>query len=74
MSAATLTTPLVGVASFKQHDLPPDPTPTRNGPEETAPGAGYSFSSSTIVRVAIAAGIIVIAMSALVVFMKVRWG
>ncbi|TXT15578.1 hypothetical protein VHUM_00081 [Vanrija humicola] len=52
------------------------PTPTTatdqpTGAEETAPGAGYSFSSSTIVRVAIAAGIIVIAISALVVFVKV---
>lgn len=41
--------------------------------EETASNAGdgYSFSSSTIVRVAIAAGIIVIVICALLMFFKV---
>ncbi|KAL1413622.1 hypothetical protein Q8F55_001397 [Vanrija albida] len=64
MSATTPTTQ--HASSSHSPSLPTDPAA-----EETAPGAGYSFNSSTIVRVAIAAGIIVIVMSAIVVFMKI---
>ncbi len=50
-----------------------EPSSTRSAKMETATnvGEGYTYNSSTIVRVALAAGIIVLGVCALLLFMKV---